>query len=135
MTATTTNENPTGSTLVAHAIHELDLIGMTADNPDEMNRMGRRCLLDLVRLFADQGHSGFTAAYTLATLNKLLDFKPLTPITNDPDEWLYHGDVGKNGEGLWQNKRDGECFSADGGKTFRRNSENQSVLHTSAAQS
>lgn len=117
-----TEENPTGSNMVAHAITELDLIGETSCEEPSM----RKCVLDVVRLVSDQGHSGSSAAWLAALLDKLLRFRPLTPPTNAPDEWVEVADD------LWQCRRDGECFSTDGGRTYRRNSDHD-TLHTSDA--
>lgn len=121
MTTEPINENPTDSNLVRHAIAELDRIGETSYEEPSM----RKAVLDIVRTFADQGHSGSSAAYCVAVVEKLLRFQPLSPITNDPAEWVQHDDD------LWQNTRDGECFSQDGGKTYRRNSD-RDTIHTSA---
>lgn len=112
-------ENPTGSNLVAHALRELDRIGETSHEPPSM----RDCVLQIVRTFSEQGHSGSSAAWLSAVLDKLLRYQPLAPITDDPVDWMEVTD------GLWQCVRDGECFSKDGGKTYRRNSD-MGTLHT-----
>ena len=104
------------SNLLSHAEDELDRIGMTEDSPDEMNRMMRKHVLHMMQEFANEGHSGFSASYAISILTKLLDFKPLTPLTGADDEW---NDVG---EDYWQNKRcssvfkksDGTCYDIDG---------------------
>lgn len=114
------DENPTGSNLVAHAIRELDIIGETSYEDPSM----RKCILDIVRTFAEQGHSGFSAGHAVALLDRLLRFQPLSPITDNPRDWM---EVGPE---VWQCVRDGECFSTDGGKTYRRNSDH-ATLHTS----
>lgn len=100
------------SNLVAHARRELEAIG---EEPDTIAGY-----LRVVQAFADMGHSGGSASVAIPTINQLLQFKPLGPITNDPDEWYNHGkDMGgRPGEDFWQNKRDGEAFSNDGGKTY-----------------
>lgn len=105
-----TTENPTDSNLVRHAIAELDRMGETSYEEPSM----RRAILDLVRTFAEQGHSGSSAGWCVAVLEKLLRFEPLTPITNDPAEWVEVADE------LWQCARDSACFSTDGGLTYRR---------------
>ena len=84
----------------------------------------RKCLLDMVRAFADQGHSGSSGFYAAAALEKLLRFQPLSAITDAPEDWI---EVGPE---VWQCRRDGECFSEDGGKTYRRNSD-RDTLHSS----
>ena len=105
--------------LVSYAESELDRIGMT-DN-DDMNGMMRKHLLHMVKEFSEEGHSGFSASYALQCLEKLLRFKPLSPLTGEDDEW---GDVSNvSGEPMFQNKRcssifkhgkDGEAYDIDG---------------------
>ena len=57
----------------------------------------------------------------LQFVNQLLQLKPLSPLTNNPEEWrkipeeLLPIGADKN---LWQNKRNPAAFSNDGGKTF-----------------
>lgn len=69
---------------------ELDLIGMTEDNPDEMNRGMRKHILHMVEEFCNEGHSGFSANYALGILTKLLDHKTLSPLTGEDAEWIEH---------------------------------------------
>jgi hypothetical protein len=116
-------ENPTGSNLVAHALRELDLMGETSPEPPSM----RECVVQIVRTFAEQGHSGSSAAWLSAVLDKLLRFQPLSPITDNPEDWI---EVGPD---LWQCRRDGECFSSNGGKTYARLGD-RDTLHTSVSQ-
>ena len=60
-----------------------------------------------------------SSALTLEIFNKVVNFKILTPITNDPNEWNNVNEYcRKNDKPLWQNKRDPSYFSKDGGKTF-----------------
>jgi hypothetical protein len=92
----------------------LDRIGLTDE--DEYNGMMRKHILHMVKEFSEEGHSGFSAQYALNILTKLLEFKPLTPLTGKDDEWNLVGD------GHWQNKRcssvfkgvDGSCYDIDG---------------------
>ena len=69
------------SNLLSHAMDELDRFGMTEDSPDEMNRMMRKHILHMMQEFANEGHSGFSAHYAINILTKLMDFKPLSPLT------------------------------------------------------
>lgn len=85
--------------ITRYAESELDRIGMTADSEDEMNVAMRKHILHMVNEFAEEGHSGFSAGYAISILSKLLDYKPLSPLTGEDDEW---NDVGDN---LWQSKR------------------------------
>lgn len=97
--------------LINHARRELQAIG---EEPAIIEQY-----LRVVTAYADMGHSGGSHSVAHPILMRLLDFKPLGPLTNNPDEWYYHGEEvwGKEG-GVWQNKRNGEAFSNDGGKTY-----------------
>ena len=65
------------------------------------------------------------AQYVLEAFSVLTQFLPLTPITDDPEEWekfeidrknIDTGDVEK--KEIWQSKRATSIFSEDKGKTF-----------------
>lgn len=95
------------------AEQELDLIGMTDDNMDEMNRAMRKHILHMIREFSKEGHSGFSAAYAIGLLEKLLRHEPLSPLTGEDWEWK---DVGEqSGYPLWQNVRCFRVFKDDNG--------------------
>lgn len=103
-------------TLLSHAERELDRIGMTADSPDEMNLMMRKHILHMMKEFADEGHSGFSASYAINILTKLMDFKPLTPLTGDDDEW--HEVSEHMGRKCWQNNRRSSVFKDEDGEAY-----------------
>lgn len=44
-------------------------------------------ILDLVKLFSSQGHSGLSGRYVINALSRLLEYKPLNPLTGEADEW------------------------------------------------
>lgn len=96
---------------LSHAKHELDLIGMTEDNPEGMNREMRKNILTMVKTFSSQRHSGFSAGYAINILNKLLKHEPLSPLTGKADEWE---DVTKyfDGKPTYQNKRYSSVFKS-----------------------
>ena len=108
------------SELVKHAEHELDLIGLTEDSEDEMNVMMRKHILHMVKEFANEGHSGFSAPYAIDALSKLLSYKPLAPLTGEDDEW--NDLLIMDGSPSWQNNRhssvfknaDGSCYDING---------------------
>jgi len=100
--------------LVDYAENELNILGLTED--DEMSGAMRKHLLHMVQEFANEGHSGFSANYALSLLKKLLDYRPLSPLTGEDDEWV---DVSKeSGHELWQNKRRFSIFKDGSGNTF-----------------
>ena len=103
------------SNLLSHAMDELDRIGMTEDSPDEMNRMMRKHILHMMQEFANEGHSGFSAHYAINILTKLMDFKPLSPLTGEDSEWVKH-DYGV--EPSYQNKRRSSVFKDANGEAY-----------------
>lgn len=85
-------------------------------------------IISIIELFEKQGHltwvrlglpTSSTASYTIARLIRLLDFKPLTPLTGDENEWQPC----MSGE-TEQNKR---CFSV-----FRKNKDNKTAYYNNA---
>ena len=99
------------SNLVNHARRELELIG---EEPNTVEGY-----LNVIQAFADMGHSGGSAFVAIPVINRLLQFKNLKPLTDNPDEWQHHTEevYGAPG-GVWQNRRNPEAFSSDGGKTY-----------------
>lgn len=88
-----------------------------------------RCILDVISVFCSQGHSNSSALYVIHTLERLLRFLPLQPLTGEDDEWTEIAD------GKFQNKRcsrvfkdengaydiEGRVFSDDGGRSWHQN--------------
>lgn len=111
--------------LVEHAKSELRILGYTGEEPeDDPNRWMWDNIIDVVTKFSEGGHSGSSASYAIGLLHELLQFKNLSPLTTNPDEWVR---VNPDDEepGVWQNRRNSEAFSSDGGKTYRLLSERQ----------
>lgn len=112
--------------MVEWAKKELELLG---GQDDEMQQMINKNILQMVETFCEQGHTGFSASYALGIITRLLDWKPITPLTGEDDEW---NDVGR---GTQQNKRcsavfrengeayyiEGKVFSDNGGKSWFTN--------------
>lgn len=102
------------SPLVAHARHELELIG---EEPEVID-----WYLRVIKEYTSFGHSGGSHMAIMPCLTRLLNFEPLTPLTNDPKEWYHHApEVWDGKNGVWQNIRNGEAFSEDGGETYTLN--------------
>lgn len=104
------------SNLINHAKTELDCIGMKENNEDEMNLDMRKCILDVIQVFANQGHSGFSANYAANIISKLMKFEPLSPLTGEDSEWSDVSEIGGANDGsLFQNKRCSHVFKDDVG--------------------
>jgi hypothetical protein len=74
--------------------------------------MTGKCVLDMVRHWDSYNHSGASHKKCLAIFNRVINFKPLTSLTDDPNEWQ------EVSSGKWQNIRMYSAFSMDGGKTY-----------------
>lgn len=95
---------PPQSNLVDHARRELAVLG---EEPHTVEGY-----INVIRAFADMGHSGGSAMVAIPVIGKLLRFENLTPLTDDPDDWV------EVGCGMWQNRRCGRMFSQDGGVSY-----------------
>lgn len=95
------------SNLLNYAKKELDVL----DDGSEMQKEVNKDILDIVRVFSSQGHSGFSGSYALRMLNKLLQFYPLTPLKGTDEEWGTEADDK-------QNKRYYSCFKDENGAAF-----------------
>lgn len=106
------------SNLVEYAKRELQLAGAFEKDSMYEGMLGNS-VLELVETFAKQGHSGMSAQITLQLFIMVANFKPLTDITDNPDDWM---DVSEHsvpkGEKMYQCRRRSDAFSRDGGKTY-----------------
>lgn len=98
------------STLTDHARHELRLLG---EDPALA-----ACLIATVAAYSSFGHSGGSHECSLELLDRLLRHEALTPLTDDPDEWIDRSKV--SGTPMWQNRRHSAAFSNDGGRTYTK---------------
>lgn len=122
---------------------ELDRL-LKDGNEEGMQKEINEDILDIVKKFSSQGHSGFSASYALGIIKRLLDWKPIQPLTGEDDEW-YDVPTWDDGENQQQNKRctavfrrnfdnstayyiDGKVFSDDGGKTWFTNGKRGSFV-------
>ncbi len=69
--------------LVEYAKRELEL----AKVGDEYDGMLVSAVLEIIQVFANQGHSGCSADMVMSYTSKLMRFRPLTPLTGEADEW------------------------------------------------
>jgi len=116
------------SNLVKHAQVELARIGEETDTVEGY--------LKVIQAFADMRHSGGSASVAIPVINQLLQFKNLAPLSDDPDEWMNVSDMSDSE--MWQNRRNSEAFSHDGGKTYWLLSEgandgNRAPLHAAVS--
>ena len=101
------------SNLIKHAKSELTKAGLFKKKSDYEGMIGP-AVMQLVRVFSKQGHSGFSAGLVRQIFVRVSSFKTLTPLTDDPKEWMLVGRKPKT----WQSRRMSSCFSEDKGKTY-----------------
>ena len=77
-------------------------------------------VMKMVKVFAEEGHSGMSASLAIQLFERVARFEPLTPLTGEDDEWTEVGD------GVFQNRRCSHVFktAVDGaydieGRIFR----------------
>jgi len=92
--------------LVDYAIDELKAIGMYGTG-DEMNQMMSNNIIELLEVFSKQGHSGFSAPYCINMFKQLANYKPLSPLTGNDDEWNCVSE--QSGYTMYQNKYKNNC--------------------------
>ena len=73
----------------SHAYHELVMLERACKDEDglKMQKEVTRDVLELLDVFSKQGHSGFSASYVMGLFKRLVDHKPLSPLTGNDDEW------------------------------------------------
>ena len=91
------------SKLTEYARNELDRL--MSNNDDGMQSLMNQNILDLIEMFSEQGHSGFSASYLIHALQRLMKWKPLQPLTGEDDEWNECGYTRESGATVFQNKR------------------------------
>lgn len=112
------------SNLNNHALMEFKAAGWIDESgkyTDDMQEMICNHVLELLKVFSDEGHSGTTAPYTVNLFQKLAMFEPLVPLTGEDWEWSDVSDRGGvDGSPLFQNKRCGHVFK-DGSGAYDSN--------------
>mgnify|MGYP001567928967 FL=1 len=100
------------------AKQELGLAGLFSKDSDYEGMIGED-VLELMKVFAKQGHSGFSAKLTAQIFGKLTRYEPLTPLRGSDDEWT------EVRPGVFQNNRCPRVFKENGqaydtqGRVFR----------------
>jgi hypothetical protein len=131
MSETDVNEQKSGLLLFA----ERELARIPTDG-DGIQEAINKHILDMVKVFCDEKHSGTTANYTINILDRLLRYLPISPIADTPEDW------NEVGNGVFQHRRcsavlkfdgkayilDAKVFSDDGGETWFTNSDSREVI-------
>lgn len=71
--------------IIEYAKNELDLLNQ---EKEPMQEQINKDILEVIKIFAEQGHTGFSAGYAISKLERLLRWKPILPLTGEEDEWV-----------------------------------------------
>lgn len=112
-------------TLTERAAFELTLAGMT-DNSDPEAKQTAVNTMALIRRFEKQNNNQRQQEFIITSLQRLLNGEALTPLTDNPDEWIEFeitkrgmtGDMKVEKHKLWTNTRDRNVVSYDSGTTY-----------------
>jgi hypothetical protein len=76
----------------------------------EYNKMVAESVISVLKEFSKAGHSGFSSSMAIELLNKLLKYQNLTPLTDNPEEWMDIADM-MDGNIMYQSRRNPACFT------------------------
>lgn len=93
--------------LEQYAERELIIAGLIDKDSDDKGELAK-AVMELIRVFAKQGHSELSANMIISIFTKLARFEPLTPLIGADDEWH------KIDENTYQNKRYFRVFKSNG---------------------
>lgn len=103
---------------------------------DPMQKAICQNVIDMLCVFSNEGHSGFSATYALKVFDKVVCFNPLSPLTGADNEWQEVGDdtyqnvicsaifkKGKKGKAYWLDhyvfrNQHGNCFTSYRSRQF-----------------
>ena len=63
----------------------------TDDSEREMQEMMNNDVLELLRVFSEQGHSGFSAPIAIMLFSKLANHRLITEVEDNPEDWDENG--------------------------------------------
>jgi hypothetical protein len=103
--------------LTQHAQTELELAGYFSNEGMYGDLIGK-AVMELIEVFANQGHSGMSAGLVAGLFNKLANYEPLQEITGRDEEWAEAFND-SDGQPVYQNKRCSAMFKhVDGRVTY-----------------
>ncbi|MGN1219110.1 MAG: hypothetical protein ACI4TD_14250, partial [Phocaeicola sp.] len=110
--------------MIKSAEWQLNKLLEKCTDPDEryMQEMMNNDVMELLKVFAEQGHSGFSASWAINLFSKLAKYKLITEIEDNPDDWDGNGQH-KYIPSVFKRK-DGTCYYLYGTFFAEPNSDN-----------
>lgn len=105
--------------LLEHAQRELQLAGLFDKDSDYGGMLGE-AVMRMIKVFSDEGHSGFSAGQTINIFKRVANYECLTPLTGKDDEWVDVAQYG-NGNPVFQNNRVSSVFKDENGRAYYLN--------------
>ena len=104
--------------LVQYAEDELQRAGWFDKDSDYAGMVGP-AVVEMMKQFAQEGHSGYSAHLVLGIFERLASYRPLTPLENPMvnSEFIDHTAI-SGGNLTYQSTRRSSLFSEDGGKRW-----------------
>lgn len=96
------------SNVVQYALNEFRIAGYLEG--DEMNALMAKQVIELLSVFSNHGHSGFSAPYAVSLFSKLANWEIISPLTFEADEWTQKYNFIDDDKEYYQNKRNGSIF-------------------------
>ena len=87
-----------------------------------MQEMMNNDVLELLKVFSEQGHSGFSVSIAIRLFSKLANHKLITEVEDNPDDWDEYGQH-KYISSIFKRK-DGTCYYMYGRLFAEPNSDN-----------
>lgn len=105
------------SNLIEFAQQELNSLLKTCTDSESLNMQKQinEDIMSMVKMFANQKHSGFSARYALNILSRVLNYKPIGPLTGADDEWV---ELDYDDRVAYQNKRCPNIFKTKSGRAY-----------------
>lgn len=106
------------SNLTQHAIDEMKIAGLF-DKDSDYNGMIGDAVLELIEVFAKQGHSGHSAPMVVSIFQKLANYQTITPLTGEDSEWNNVSGLTDNtfqnnrNSAVFKNGKDGRAYYVD----------------------
>lgn len=107
------------SNSVRHAKREFLALGYKPieECEEDPNKWVQQNVLELLEVFAKQGHSGFSAPWVISMFSKLANHEPLCPLTGEDHEWNDTTEYGSS-RTSFQNLRCSHVFKDGDGRAY-----------------